>query len=106
MSLTEAQPTDIYTLSLHDALPISVTATGITVSAMSNLGKDLARNLSWSLQASVTAATGLDVTLASSDSAKLLLASSPTARSEEHTSELESHHEIVSRVQLYNMTNS
>src|SRR5207247_5926841 len=47
-------------------------ALGITVNNVVNLGKDLQRNLSWSLQAPVTTVGGLDVTLTNIDTAQVL----------------------------------
>src|SRR5439155_26005195 len=63
------------TPSNNQSITATVTATGITVNNVVNLGKDLQRNLSWSLQAPVTTVGGLDVTLTSSDASKLLLSS-------------------------------
>src|SRR5438093_2870119 len=63
-------PTEIYTLSLHDALPISCACTGA--------GRDCA---------------------ASSSSLRLMMRRAPT-RSEEHTSELQSLTNLVCRLLL------
>src|SRR5438034_11669914 len=70
--------TEIYTLSLHDALPISRTTA--------------ARSASRSVAVPTPSAHG---SLAST-----LVASPRAARSEEHTSELQSHSDLVCRLLL------
>src|SRR5437667_12620384 len=70
--------TEIYTLSLHDALPIST-----------NLGKAPARFLPRS-----------GMTRSETRIRPLYIARSFTIRSEEHTSELQSHHDLVCRLLL------
>src|SRR6476659_3041802 len=77
-TLTVVQPSGFSTPTTLQSLTATVTASGINVNDVVNLGKDLQRNIGWSLQAPVTAVGGLDVTLTSSDATKLLLSSSPT----------------------------
>src|SRR5947207_11608399 len=71
--------TEIYTLSLHDALPISV-------------GVALAANHVFHFTTGITVAPGLPVALGA--------AGSFVIRSEEHTSELQSHSDLVCRLLL------
>src|SRR5437667_12868148 len=66
-------PTAIYTLSLHDALPICPPALSASVSDLLRLPRVRGRALS---------------------------STSMPARSEEHTSELQSHHDLVCRLLL------
>src|SRR5438034_7420258 len=73
----DTAPTEIYTLSLHDALPIS----GHRISACLHVTTETA-NLARTLKAG-----GADVVLCAS-------------RSEEHTSELQSHSDLVCRLLL------
>src|SRR5436190_22160988 len=70
--------TEIYTLSLHDALPISLGSFGVVVDA----------------GAVVFGLAVVDVVV---DSGRLVVVSS---RSEEHTSELQSHSDLVCRLLL------
>src|SRR5437667_12766926 len=72
--LNDTATTEIYTLSLHDALPISARRTSSTRAAAS------------------TASRGARSTRASW--------SRPAPRSEEHTSEFQSHHDLVCRLLL------
>src|SRR5437867_10021954 len=72
----EPPPTGFYPLSLHDALPISLTSAGV------GDGK-------------TTTAMNLAGSLAQSTHARVLL-----ARSEEHTSELQSPYDLVCRLLL------
>src|SRR5436190_17710922 len=77
--------TEIYTLSLHDALPILVS---IAISAV----------LVPRIAASVRAAQEEGVAAAQSRAFEIALG--PRARSEEHTSELQSHSDLVCRLLL------
>src|SRR5260221_8868456 len=77
--------TEIYTLSLHDALPISVT--GCQVRAMRT----------------AISSVGLGASAASRASQAWLTGS---VRSEEHTSELQSHSDLVCRLLLEKKNNS
>src|SRR5205807_5111733 len=70
-TLTVIQPSGFSTPANRPPLTATVTATGINVSTLTKLGKDLERNVSWSLQAPTTAVAGIDVTLTSSDPTKL-----------------------------------
>src|SRR5207249_7964518 len=96
-------PTAIYTLSLHDALPISG-ATEIVVSDSHGNGesllveefpKDVRIVRSWPRHGSMMA--GLD---ASFDGALFVGYHASTTRSEEHTSELQSRFDLVCRLLL------
>src|SRR5437667_4478704 len=69
--------TEIYTLSLHDALPISASCPAMP--------------LNW---------------LASSSSSSDVFTSMRRNRSEEHTSELQSHHDLVCRLLLEKKKNT
>jgi hypothetical protein len=71
------QPSGFSTPSNRPPITATVTATGIVVNDVLNLGKDLERSVSWGLQVPVTAAGGADVTLTSSDASKLLLSADP-----------------------------
>src|SRR5437773_7563674 len=78
--------TEIYTLSLHDALPISLEA-GAQIAAgraVAGWGRPL-RHLA--LGATVVGTLGV-------------VEACPSQRSEEHTSELQSHHDLVCRLLL------
>src|SRR5690242_21537218 len=72
----DTAPTEIYTLSLHDALPISVKLRTRLEGLLSN------------------------VPVGSLDNARYLALSSEPTRSEEHTSELQSHVNLVCRLLL------
>src|SRR5689334_24924223 len=78
---------EIYTLSLHDALPISSAAIGVAAAAVSQL--ELTRWVSYKLRGSGGAAGVLENPGGSSG-----------ARSEEHTSELQSQFHLVCRLLL------
>src|SRR5260221_9346028 len=75
--------TEIYTLSLHDALPISACASTRTCSSSNSTSI-------CSLRSSPSARVG----------ATHMAIASPTKRSEEHTSELQSHSDLVCRLLL------
>src|SRR5438034_11177381 len=75
-------PTEIYTLSLHDALPISESALGIVFDkAILKNGQEIPLNVA--IQALASA-----------------------QRSEEHTSELQSHSDLVCRLLLEKKKNT
>src|SRR5947207_9758907 len=78
--------TDIYTLSLHDALPIS---------SVRNISGSSSRKASWPLSLS----TSTKETLAAAAFSAWTTSRRPT-RSEEHTSELQSHSDLVCRLLL------
>src|SRR5947207_9061721 len=84
---TDTAPTEIYTLSLHDALPISSCRVRRT---SSRLG--VGSPLGW-LCSRITAAA--DSTMAGLNTSR-----GCTRRSEEHTSELQSHSDLVCRLLL------
>src|SRR5206468_12773040 len=84
-------PPEIYTLSLHDALPISsATARIRTRAATSRFPSRVSRSSSATDSASVSA----------SSSTEELLKRPPPQRSEEHTSELQSRSDLVCRLLL------
>src|SRR5437773_11944968 len=77
--------TEIYTLSLHDALPISK--------------KETFSNARWRVFTPGWCST--NATTSTASSTRCGSATSPaSARSEEHTSELQSHHDLVCRLLL------
>src|SRR5438034_4368456 len=76
-SFTVTATTEIYTLSLHDALPISVRA-----------------------RSSTAASNAMESRLNSSCTPASRTASTKKNRSEEHTSELQSHSDLVCRLLL------
>src|SRR5437773_5930505 len=78
----DAAPTEIYTLSLHDALPISL--------AYRKFSKVRAAERTKSHR----------VAQQSFELYEFLAARLKTPRSEEHTSELQSHHDLVCRLLL------
>src|SRR5947209_11874373 len=93
-SSNDTTTTDIYTLSLHDALPISNTATGTrirrrpmpsAVSAMISLSADMRPRPS-----STPMSTAIGI----------VNVKTPGKRSEEHTSELQSRQYLVCRLLL------
>src|SRR3712207_7511759 len=86
--------TEIYTLSLHDALPISVTALEREFAACYNAA-DWPRLLALLTDEAIRA-------LVPADGVEALLATTgtPEARSEEHTSELQSRQYLVCRLLL------
>src|SRR5438034_11357630 len=77
--------TEIYTLSLHDALPILKTV--LITGANKGIGREVARQL---------AIKGLHAFVG----ARNAKAGCKAARSEEHTSELQSHSDLVCRLLL------
>src|SRR3712207_7340565 len=82
--------TEIYTLSLHDALPIC-SMTAVWKRPLSRTPRMLSRH---SPQSRACASANCSDTLAAS------VAEKPTARSEEHTSELQSRQYLVCRLLL------
>src|SRR3712207_8888684 len=82
--------TEIYTLSLHDALPISVGP-----SACSALTSTIAVTLSRPWWAQASAASQVEPSSSSPSESRL-----KTRRSEEHTSELQSRQYLVCRLLL------
>src|SRR3712207_7894188 len=77
--------TEIYTLSLHDALPISSTSTGRTSGHVRRIDAEAQRQ-------------GMQAFLAAANNIVLIYATS--TRSEEHTSELQSRQYLVCRLLL------
>src|SRR5687768_18064121 len=86
----DTQPTDIYTLSLHDALPIS----------RSTPRYSSTRRSPATPQATSTSASSSPVPTRPVSAAAASCASAPMARSEEHTSELQSRLHLVCRLLL------
>src|SRR5690606_41856949 len=103
---TAPAPTDIYTLSLHDALPISVDAAGVGSSAVA--GANALDGVDNTVMG--TASGGGETTIANNTatgSENLFTADAAGAgstatidRSEEHTSELQSRENLVCRLLL------
>src|SRR5204863_9726772 len=97
--------TEIYPLSLHDALPISSAATLATPPALTAAGASTAA--AWPLRAAQSA-TPHTATSGSSFSVVVTSWTPPavaaprvlTSRSEEHTSELQSRRDLVCRLLL------
>src|SRR5438034_8175186 len=88
MSFADTATTEIYTLSLHDALPIS-----------------RGRSSGWARTSPIERRCGARSKTSSSPTAVWITSSSPPAttrapRSEEHTSELQSHSDLVCRLLL------
>src|SRR5438874_6650305 len=81
---TEPATTEIYTLSLHDALPISKLARGHGVAVM------VAQTPDWAADQSADCPSGISQ----------LWRPPPGKRSEEHTSELQSRRDLVCRLLL------
>src|SRR2546430_3272895 len=81
--------TEIYTLSLHDALPISTHTWGSMSPPWPSYWTEWTRHGAWRLQSVTTSAVGLNVSWVTGD-----------ARSEEHTSELQSQSNLVCRLLL------
>src|SRR5207237_8911767 len=81
--VTATAPTQLYTLSLHDALPISSTRHAETDGASSS---------PW--------ARGVSSPRAATTSRSAVTTAARTKRSEEHTSELQSHLNLVCRLLL------
>src|SRR5438034_5665908 len=94
--------TDTSPLSLHDALPISI---GVTAMVARRIGE---RNLEGAAEAAVQGiALGVIVAVgtgaigvAFAPRLLALMGASPEVRSEEHTSELQSHSDLVCRLLL------
>src|SRR5437773_8973696 len=84
---TAPPPTAIYTLSLHDALPIS------------QPGRRRGRVAEGARGAAVSASHARLTRTTACDSMKTSIAAK-LDRSEEHTSELQSHHDLVCRLLL------
>src|SRR5205823_13708295 len=88
-------PPEIYTLSLHDALPISFDAGGISIKPaahMENMKGDMAGGAGTLHGIGAVAALGLPV--------RALAVLAAAERSEEHTSELQSLAYLVCRLLL------
>src|SRR5690242_21905195 len=90
-SFTDSAPTEIYTLSLHDALPISI-STIATIPAVAAIPARLAPRLGFGEQAAALGEI--------ENFALVQQAPQPAPRSEEHTSELQSHVNLVCRLLL------
>src|SRR3712207_7964062 len=84
--------TEIYTLSLHDALPISVTAPVDTASTSQTAGPHATT--------AVTVQPGSTAQPASPAQPARPGTTAPSSRSEEHTSELQSRQYLVCRLLL------
>src|SRR3712207_7416775 len=87
--------TEIYTLSLHDALPISVASRPPTTRSRSMVPTATAMNTRSSATCATRAGRSSTKAHASSKSC-----SRPISRSEEHTSELQSRQYLVCRLLL------
>src|SRR3712207_6904684 len=93
----DTAPTEIYTLSLHDALPISVTPTSVSLAWYATpwwfdtIGYDV--NLD-----------GVNVAFVTDKQATITGLAPDTQRSEEHTSELQSRQYLVCRLLLEKKT--
>src|SRR5690349_23532916 len=81
--------TEIYTLSLHDALPISRTGSAEARTAREALALG-----------QVFVRAGMDSQARAAFERALALSAAPTRRSEEHTSELQSRRDLVCRLLL------
>src|SRR5437773_12151009 len=81
-------PTEIYTLSLHDALPIF--APPASLAAMEDSDRARHRRALFPLECDAALRRGRPLEVDQPD----------VARSEEHTSELQSHHDLVCRLLL------
>src|SRR5437773_4657083 len=88
-SFTDPPTTEIYTLSLHDALPIFRDKSVLITGGSRGLGLVLAREF---------AKRGARVAVCARSAAEL--EREHCERSEEHTSELQSHHDLVCRLLL------
>src|SRR3712207_8414646 len=84
--------TEIYTLSLHDALPIS-----LTYDANGNLTGDGARTYAWNARSQLASINGGGTTASFQYDA---FGRRTRKRSEEHTSELQSRQHLVCRLLL------
>src|SRR5687768_18094630 len=91
----DAAPTELYTLSLHDALPILATP------RMQELVATLARNFDAIIIDTPPLGAGSDAyAIATATSNVALVLREGTTRSEEHTSELQSRLHLVCRLLL------
>src|SRR2546430_10195127 len=84
--------TEIYTLSLHDALPISVGCGDITVL--------ISASGSWTVMSTCQLVASLWISKSPGRSGMPEGVGIPSARSEEHTSELQSQSNLVCRLLL------
>src|SRR5689334_23730599 len=96
----DASTTDIYTLSLHDALPILLTS----FSGLSGSGLTHTSAVASTRSTSASGTRPVNRHVSSSPSSRLSSRSSsnesPAPRSEEHTSELQSQFHLVCRLLL------
>src|SRR5699024_12387758 len=92
VSSTQPSTTQIYTLSLHDALPISST---LTISLHARLTRPLNSTFKNLMSRERISSFKIQILLP-----KLLLARVKSRRSEEHTSELQSRFDLVCRLLL------
>src|SRR5437667_4279769 len=94
----EPAPTEIYSLSLHDALPILLNGTAYvgngTNGAVGGIGFSGSQTLSGSGVVVFGNAN------ASCNALRLVSDGTTLTRSEEHTAELQSHHDVVCRLLL------
>src|SRR5437773_9321160 len=96
------QPPSIYTLSLHDALPISDSGSTFDVVVSNSAGTATSNAATLTVNAAAVAPTittqPVNQTVTASQAATFSVTA--TGRSEEHTSELQSHHDLVCRLLL------
>src|SRR2546428_6929435 len=90
--------TEIYTLSLHDALPISALVRNITEQARKNADREAKKIIALAIQRIAAEQTAIRWMA----SAMIFFAS--RSRSEEHTSELQSRSDLVCRLLLEKRT--
>src|SRR5438034_3262478 len=96
-------PTKIYTLSLHDALPISIMGIEGSIAWREGrraMGERKPGSSQWQARLDWSESWDSDLTLAGRDGPAALTAIVPLRRSEEHTSELQSHSDLVCRLLL------
>src|SRR5438477_5843225 len=91
MFFKNTTPPEIYTLSLHDALPIT---------RRSSRPSAPRRRLRWRWTTVALSSPGERVSRPVGASSSRVCPSEPAARSEEHTSELQSHVNLVCRLLL------
>src|SRR5690606_39588210 len=94
-------PTEIYTLSLHDALPISKGTIPSSASTASRKASPLISKLRYWSKLAQAGESRTTASVASSCAASCAACSSAaSSRSEEHTSELQSRENLVCRLLL------
>src|SRR5205085_5720840 len=105
-SFNHTAPSQIYTLSLHDALPISTFSKPVVAGTISFAVKDAGNNTVAGTVAYNSSTNVASFTPGAALSASTVYTVTVSGRSEEHTSELQSQSNLVCRLLLEKKKNT